>query len=521
MSIEQDAASSSQRSVAWRTASVCMGLAFLALLGGYWDTFTSITAIWERSATFAHGFAVPVIAAWLVWHSRDRLTPIVPRPAWGVLPLLAGTGLGWLLGNLGQVNSLSQFSFVLMLALLVPCVAGLAATRVLLFPLGFFLAFTVPIGEFLLPQLMESTADFTVFALRLTGVPVFREGQQLVIPSGNWSVVEACSGIRYLIASLMVGSLYAYLNYKTLWRRIAFVLISGLVPLVANWLRAYMIVMIGHLSSNRLATGVDHIIYGWVFFGVVMALMFWAGSFWHEYPSPQGTASQEPVAQTATPSSARLIWLAALAAILVACAPKVAELAIQKNQATAGTAHIKAPLEIPGWQASSGGLTTWQPRFTGASDVLHQTYRRGDREVGLYVAYYRNQDREHKLVSSENTLAGVDGKDWVRVAVGAQEVSPQGNALKVITTDLRGQGTEPRLTAWHWYWVGGRLTPNEYLAKAYTAFSRLLGQGDDSAAVVVYVRRASPGEDVQVLSSFVADSMPSLEATLQGTRGGN
>ena len=61
-----------------------------------------------------------------------------------------------------------------------------------------------------------------------------------------------------------------------------FVGVSIVVPIVANWLRAYMIVMLGHLTNNRLAVGVDHIIYGWVFFGIVMVLMFWIGSRWRE-----------------------------------------------------------------------------------------------------------------------------------------------------------------------------------------------------------------------------------------------
>jgi exosortase len=124
----------------------------------------------------------------------------------------------------------------------------------LIFPL-LFLFFAVPVGDFLLPRLMEWTADFTVQALRLTGIPVFREGQNFVIPSGNWSVVEACSGIRYLIASLTVRTLYAYLTYTSLKRRLTFILVSLLVPILANWFRAYMIVMLGHLSGNKLATG--------------------------------------------------------------------------------------------------------------------------------------------------------------------------------------------------------------------------------------------------------------------------
>ncbi len=498
----------------WRVEAIAIVLVLLVLVGWYWNTVTSITDIWMRSGTFAHGFAVPLISAWLIWHARDRLTHLSARPAWAAFPLLAGAGLAWLLGSLGEVNSLSQLAFISMLVLLVPCVAGLSATRAMLFPLGFFLVFTVPMGEFLLPRLMEATADFTVLALRLTGVPVFREGQQLVIPSGNWSVVEACSGIRYLIASLMVGSLYAYLNYRSLWRRIAFVVISGLVPVLANWLRAYIIVMIGHLSSNRLATGVDHLIYGWVFFGVVMALMFWVGSFWHEYHLPAVTKAK-PDAAPALPSPVWVIWLAALMALLLAGLPKVLDLAIQKRQAATGAAHIVPLAEIPGWQRSPGGLTSWQPRFIGSSDVLHQTYRRGSQEVGLYVAYYRNQDREHKLVSSNNFLAGVDGAGWTRVAEGSREVPL---AMRVTTTDLRGQGADPRLTAWSWYWIGGRLTSNEYLAKAYTSLSRLLGQGDDSAVIVVYARKASPGEDEQLLAGFVSTSTPVLELALERSR---
>src|SRR5262249_32061829 len=162
------------------------------------------------------------------------------------------------------------------------------------FPLA-FLFFAVPIGEFLLPQLMEWTAGFTIAALKLSGIPVFREGQQIAIPSGTWSVVEACSGVRYLIASIVAGALYAYLIYRSPARRLVFIGVSIVVPIVANWVRAYLIVMIGHLSGNVLAAGVDHLIYGWMFFGVVMLIMFWIGSRWREHDTSPLTYSRAPV----------------------------------------------------------------------------------------------------------------------------------------------------------------------------------------------------------------------------------
>ena len=101
------------------------------------------------------------------------------------------------------------------------------------FPL-FFLLLAVPFGEAFLPYLMSWTADFTVAALLLTGIPVYREGTFFALPSGQWSVVEACSGLRYLIASITIGTLYAYLTYQRWWKRALCVAFSVLTTAWAS-----------------------------------------------------------------------------------------------------------------------------------------------------------------------------------------------------------------------------------------------------------------------------------------------
>ena len=65
-------------------------------------------------------------------------------------------------------------------------------------------------------------------------------------------------------------------------KRLLFVAASIVMPVLANWLRAYGIVMLGHLTDNRLAAGADHLIYGWVFFGIIIMALFWIGSRWQE-----------------------------------------------------------------------------------------------------------------------------------------------------------------------------------------------------------------------------------------------
>ncbi|MEO6748195.1 MAG: exosortase A, partial [Casimicrobiaceae bacterium] len=276
VAINAPAAPASARA-AWRHALPALVLVIVWILACYASTAMGMVRTWSNSETFTHGFVVPPIVLWLIWRRRADLAQLVPQPAlWGLAPL-AIAGLAWLAGRLGEVNALAQLAMTAMIVLAVPAVLGVRIARRLMFPLA-FLFFAVPIGEFMLPQMMLWTADFTVAALRLSGIPVYREGQQFVIPSGNWSVVEACSGIRYLIASVMVGVLFAYLNYRSYRRRLLFIGVAILVPLVANWVRAYLIVLIGHLSSNRLATGVDHLVYGWLFFGVVILLMFAIGA---------------------------------------------------------------------------------------------------------------------------------------------------------------------------------------------------------------------------------------------------
>jgi len=217
----------------WREALPAALLLVAAIMLLYRETGLAMIGIWSRSDTFAHAFLVPPISIWLIWRQREQLAALTPRAQPWMLAGLLVMAFAWLAADLVAVNAAAQFALVAMIVLAVPAVLGFEVALAILFPL-LFLFFAVPFGEFLLPVLMEATADFTVEALSLTGIPVYREGLQFIIPSGSWSVVEACSGVRYLIASLMVGTLFAYLNYRSTKRRVVFIAVAAVVPVLAN-----------------------------------------------------------------------------------------------------------------------------------------------------------------------------------------------------------------------------------------------------------------------------------------------
>lgn len=502
-----------------RPALAMFGVALAVLLLVHSATARSMLEIWSGSDTFAHAFLVPPISLWLIWRGRDRLFALSPRPSpvW-VLPFLAA-GSAWLLGVLLSVNALAHFALVTMIVTLVPALLGPAVARVLLFPL-LFLYFGVPFGDFLLPIAMEATADFTVFALRLTGIPVYREGLHFVIPSGYWSVVEACSGVRYLIASVMVGSLFAYLNYQSLGRRLAFVAVALIVPIVANWLRAYMIVMIGHLSDNRLATGVDHVLYGWVFFGIVITIMFMIGARWSEPdrpPVPFLSTSSSDAPGLAYKTSPLLMTLVALG---VAVAVPPVALKVMQERVTSAAVKLDWPVALPPGWAATHAAPEWQPRFAGASSTRQTVFRNGAQAVAAYVAYYRAQGPGRKLVTSSNMLVTAEDSFWVPVSVTEREVMVAGERTTWRATHLIGRpgggsATRRHLTVWQAYWVDDRFVPGDVKAKLLGALSLLEGRGDDGAAIILHTDAAPDEGGHAAIQNFADAALPALRAALQ------
>ena len=466
----------------WPRFTVLLMGAITWLFICYWDTAQAMVATWIRSETFAHGFLILPIVAWLIWQRRHAVVALNPQPAWPALAVLALVGFCWLLGQLAGTGVVKQFSLVLMIPLLVWMILGAQVVRTLAFPL-FFLLFAVPFGDFLEPLLMEHTADFVVSALRLTGIPVYREGQFFNIPSGSWSVVEACSGLRYLIASVTLGFLYAYLTYRTLKRRVIFIVASFIVPIVANWVRAYMIVMIGHLSGMKYAVGVDHLIYGWVFFGVVMIALFWVGSFWREDLGPEPAAPNAVTREYQATHPPKAIVAATLtAALMVALWPLTAARLEAPDPYTPPA--IQMPPTAQGWEPVAAAATDWAPGFRNPRVQIVQPYVKNGARVALAFAYYRNQGQENQLISTQNTLVSNADSEWKNVHDMPRTVAINNQPLALIEARLLSQVSG--LVAWRWYWVDGQYTVSPYWAKLLQAKSRLLGRGDDGAVVVLY-----------------------------------
>lgn len=488
--------------------------AMLALFIFHFATVRSIVSIWNSSETFAHGYIILPISMWLIWKRRDILKQIPSVPYWPTLILLAACGFAWLLAELGGVQVVKQYAFVAMIPFIVLAILGVRGSWAIAFPLAFLLL-AVPFGDIFIEPLIGFTADFTVAALQATGIPVLRNGNNFEIPSGTWSVVEACSGVRYLIASFTLGCLFAYLNYRTRVRQLMFIVLSIVVPIIANGMRAYMIVMIGHLSGMELATGVDHLIYGWMFFGLVMFLMFWIGSFWREDAPEQ--AVQNPLdSPVPIGTSASVMPVIAATVATIACIGAWPLYALFIDRALADSSPVQLSAFDTQWQESKP-FTEWKPQFFPANNELFRFFQRGNQRVGLKVMLYRNQGSGSQLISSSNKLVVEKDPQWQRLATSTRQEMIGSSKLMVREAVIRGVPSS--LVIWQWYWIDGKFTSNDYVGKLLQARKKFLMRGGDDAALLVFAPYSdNPSEAREVIRSFLVQNLTSLEAAMASSR---
>jgi exosortase A len=472
---------------AWQKALLCILIVTLLSLFIFFDTWASIEAIWERSKTYTHGYIIAPISIWLIWSKRHQLKGLNPLPYWPALIATIASGFLWLVASLINVLVVQQYAVVLMLIASYWLILGTEITKKIIFPLGFLLLM-VPIGESLIPPLMEYTASFTVAMLRLTGLSVYREGMNFSLTSGNWSVVEACSGINYLIASITLGLVYAYITYTSYWKRSIFFIVSIIIPIIANGFRAYMIVMIGHLSDMKLAVGVDHILYGAVFFGIVIMLLFYVGSFWKD-PQPEealssGIENIAPVKVHRSPQLATLLPAVLLSFIIWPFASS-----FLSSQQQTGTTVLQdfSSLEQQNWLLSQTPAWGWQPKFNGVVTESLNFFKKNNGVIAFYQANFGKETQgSSELVNSEHVLIRHKDPVWRLINTSSSKIKYRNNPLTVEQSIIRSRNRD--IVIQRWYLIGSTHTANPYWAKWLQLLKRFSADDSPELQIILYTQ---------------------------------
>jgi EpsI family protein len=293
---------------------------------------------------------------------------------------------------------------------------------------------------------------------------------------------------------------------------------SIITPIIANSLRAYIIVLIGHFSNMKFATGVDHFVYGWVFFGIVIAIMMWVGSLFQDDIEHSSKQSQldHPVNQFGTSvqteqfsintitSKTKLI--ACLALLASTIGPLSAYVLKQQPQQQIDLASIILPESTTSWRLIND-IDEWQPGYSGQTRTLSSMYQSQLGRVQLTMIFYPNETQGHELINGQNSLVPEDNPDWrlVLESIRSVDLPP--------TIDLRESliSTNQHRLIWQFNWINGQFETNDTKAKLIAVKNRLLGNKNHSVAVIISTHT---GEDTvearQRLDNFLQIMSPTI-----------
>ncbi|MEA3029958.1 MAG: hypothetical protein QOJ53_1988 [Sphingomonadales bacterium] len=460
-----------KQSSAWRTHLVALGVAAAAILALFFRDASDVAAIWWTSESFNHCLLIPPLIAWLVWQRLPQLAQLTPA-AWAPGLALVGAGaLAWLLGDASGVDVARHLGILLMLQGAVVAILGEAVARGLAFPI-FYALFLVPFGAEIVPVMQTVTAQIAALLLALSSVPAHLEGIFITTPGGYFEVAEACAGIRFLIAMLAFGALVANVCYRSWRRRAAFMGLAILVPVLANGVRAWGTIYIAEKTSLNFAESFDHVIYGGIFFAIVIALILAVG--WRFFDRGVNDPWFDPkMLQPEAPGGSRLPLVAG-AALAIAALPPVWSNAVAASGVREVPAAIAFP-QLPGWQRVAPGRD-WQPHFAGADRLAVARYRdaRG-RAVDLAIAVFARQSEDRELVGFGQGAVAPEGR-WAWTADAP--APPDGRAERIASHGVAREVVS-------FYRVGNVLTGSQMGVKLETMKVRLVGGPQRAVAVLV------------------------------------
>ena len=255
--------------------------AFLLLIATlttlYWRVIVGLVNQWLHDPDYSYGFLVPFLAGWMLWRRRAQLRETSRKPSWWGLPIIVGAMGLLILGSLGSENYLSRVSLLIVTAGLVidfygwPCFrAGVYAWLVLflMIPLPAIVSNRIVLPlRFLSSGLASSFMDFC-------GVPVYREGNIIYLPSITLEVAQACSGIRSLMAMVTVAVAYGYLLEQKPWRRTVLILSAVPIAVLVNGVRIMTSGFLGQYWGRDKAEGFFHLSSGLAIFSFSLLLLW-------------------------------------------------------------------------------------------------------------------------------------------------------------------------------------------------------------------------------------------------------
>jgi exosortase A len=428
--------------VVWALLAICV----VAL----WPTVDALARIWSDMFDYHHGVVVALISLVWLWRIRREIDASSVRPVRAAVPLVAIAVAAWAIAYRANSELMQQMLLPVSPILSIYAALGPQVCWRVAVPIA-YLYFAIPLWEQLLPFLQALTTAVAESVLGMIGVPVQVEGHHVTIPSGQFSIVEGCSGKRYIVTGLAFAVLTAAIEGLRWRRALTLLSITAGLALVTNWIRVVTVIYVGHVTQMQgYLVAKEHRSFGYALFIPFLLAVLWIARRIERgqaaEPAPPRVAEVERRGRPA--DFALVMALTAVPIVIWARTPEHAE------------APQLAPLPIVtgAWQGPLPAAAAWQPRFVNPTEERRASYAVAGQRVEIYLNVYGRQAQGHELVFHRNSVAPIDRYTLIRRL-------PAGSATPPAQVVAESNGA--RWVVTQAYEVGGWRTASPALAQLY------------------------------------------------------
>lgn len=500
----------------WLLPACAIFLAGILLSWVYFDSLVFLFDHWINTEDYSHGLFIPLISGALIWQARHRLAEAgTEHSAWGIAVICLGLLLYWI-GELATLYVVLHFSLWLVIVGLVVSFVGIRGIRIIWFPLAYLLT-SIPLPvflySFLSSQLQLMSSAMGVGFLQLLGVTAFREGNVIDLGPVQLQVVEACSGIRYLLPLTSLAMLCAYLYKDKMWKRVVLVISAIPISILVNGFRIGTIGILVELFGQGAAEGFYHSFEGWVLFMTSLGLLIaemWiltgsprtSTSFFERFTLTNRIVKDQEISSacnTMTHGPSRPAKPAYLfsVALLIPFAVVSAVIGEREEFPPARASFVDFPMEIRDWHGSTFSLEKNYIDTLRFDDYLLADFRsHNGQPLNFYSAYYRSQKKGRSAHSPQSCLPG---GGW-EIASLTRVVLPSNASLTPLTYANRAliQKDDQKQVVLYWFKQRDRILADEYQVKFYLLWDALW-RGRTDGALVRLASLVGPGESEETV----------------------
>jgi exosortase D (VPLPA-CTERM-specific) len=474
----------------------------------YWNTLSKMIMFIIGNDDYSYGLLIPLISGYIIYQKWPQVRNTAWQPSWwGLFIIIIALGLN-IMGEIAADLYVPRVSFVISLAGILVLLGGWRLLRLFIFPV-LLLIMMIPLPDLItkaltLPlQLISS--QLATGILQLIGVPVFRQGNIIDLGVRQMQIVDACSGLRYILALLALGVIYCYFFQRKPWK--IFILILMLIPatIFANALR-----IAGMGIYPILLVGFWHAFSGWLIFvfcfGILAGVNYCLNRLSPPVDDELSVNDLKPAAVVAAPEKKAVLWRYVLAAILI----MLLVIPITQRASYAPNYPLKEgfdnfPLIIDSWKGRHVHIDPEMVAVTQSHAHLNAEYLNPEQgPVYLWIVYYETQKKAGGFVHSPKGCFVSSG--WEIEQAKTVDIA-EGKPVNWMVVNRMGE----KLLVYYWFLQRGRWIADETKNKIFMAYDGFLRRRTDGAMIRLITPIGRNLEAAQNrLTSFARELAPQL-----------